>query len=158
MTEQAMRIAPIDPRQEKVVAMIDMLDHYQQSLYPAHSNHLEPISELIKPNAFFVGALEGDQLSGIGAFIVRETREARYVEIKRIYVPPRSRNRGIAKRIMAALENKAADLGFGIARLETGIHQNEAIALYKKLGYRQIGPFGSYGQDPLSIFMEKKIA
>ena len=42
-------------------------------------------------------------------------------------------------------------------RLETGIDQHEAIDLYKRLGYSEIAPFGGYTEDPLSVFMEKKI-
>jgi putative acetyltransferase len=42
-------------------------------------------------------------------------------------------------------------------RLETGIHQAEAIALYATHGFREIGPFGDYKLDPLSLFMEKRL-
>jgi putative acetyltransferase len=43
-------------------------------------------------------------------------------------------------------------------QLETGIKQPEAIALYRKFGYAERGPFGSYQPDPLSLFMEKRLA
>ena len=57
----------------------------------------------------------------------------------------------------AALEKKARQEGFGEARLETGIHQRAAIKLYEKRGYEKIEPFGSYKEDPLSVFMRKKL-
>ena len=43
-------------------------------------------------------------------------------------------------------------------RLETGIRQPEAIGLYRSAGYAEIGPFGAYRPDPLSLFMEKRLA
>jgi len=55
------------------------------------------------------------------------------------------------------LENWLVKKSIFTARLETGIHQHEAINLYKRLGYLVIAPFGDYTEDPLSVFMEKKI-
>jgi putative acetyltransferase len=56
------------------------------------------------------------------------------------------------------LENCLVEKSIFTARLETGIHQHEAIDLYKRLGYIEIATFGDYTKDPLSLFMEKKIA
>jgi putative acetyltransferase len=58
---------------------------------------------------------------------------------------------------MKELENCLVKRYVFTARLETGIHQHEAIDLYKKLGYLEIASFGDYTEDPLSVFMEKKI-
>ena len=60
-------------------------------------------------------------------------------------------------RIVKELENWLVKKSKFTARLETGIHQHEAIDLYKRLGYLVIAPFGNYTEDPLSVFMEKKI-
>jgi putative acetyltransferase len=46
--------------------------------------------------------------------------------------------------------------GRHILRLEAGIHQPEALGLYEALGYVRRGPFGDYGDDPVSVFMEKR--
>jgi putative acetyltransferase len=59
---------------------------------------------------------------------------------------------------MDALEREAAKHGVTLMRLETGIKQTEAIALYRKHGYVERGPFGAYRLDPLSLFMEKQLA
>jgi len=56
---------------------------------------------------------------------------------------------------MDFLEQHLYDAGVPVARLETGVKQPEALALYRKLGYAERGPFGAYGEDPLSVFMEK---
>jgi putative acetyltransferase len=58
---------------------------------------------------------------------------------------------------MEALEREAASLGVTLMQLETGIKQPEAIALYRKFGYAERGPFGNYQPDPLSLFMEKRL-
>jgi len=55
------------------------------------------------------------------------------------------------------LEAYAREHDIYLLRLETGIHQNEAINLYEKMGYRSIAPFGDYHEDPLSRFLEKRI-
>ena len=81
-----------------------------------------------------------------------------YAEVKRVYVPPRARGLGLARAMMARLEAEALAEGRGILRLETGIHQPEALGLYEALGYARRGPFGDYGPDPLSVFMEKPLA
>jgi putative acetyltransferase len=59
---------------------------------------------------------------------------------------------------MDYLEARLREQGIELLRLETGIHQPEAIGLYRKLGYRERGPFGAYRVDPLSVFMEKRAA
>ncbi len=48
--------------------------------------------------------------------------------------------------------------GVRLARLETGVHQHEALGLYADMGYTKRGPFGSYSDDPLSVFMEKRLS
>jgi putative acetyltransferase len=71
---------------------------------------------------------------------------------------PEARRRGIAHRLLAHLELLAAGDGRSLVRLETGIAQPEAIALYERSGFRRISPFPPYGPDPLSLFMEKALA
>jgi putative acetyltransferase len=55
------------------------------------------------------------------------------------------------------LEAVAKQNGLTALRLETGIRQPEALALYRSAGFRAIEPFGDYRPDPLSLFMEKTI-
>jgi putative acetyltransferase len=129
---------------------------YAASLYPAESNHLDSAEELSRENVYLVGALSGGVLVGMGA-VKRLVHDVEYGEIKRLFVLPDQRGKGFAKRMMQALERRLAQCRIGIARLETGIYQPEAIGLYTKLGYRVRGPFGVYKPDPLSVFMEKRI-
>ena len=80
-----------------------------------------------------------------------------YAEIKRMYVRPGFRGQGLGQAMLDHLARYAAAHGVTVLRLETGIHQREAIALYERAGFRRIPPFGPYGEDPLSRFFEKRI-
>ena len=146
-------IKPADTAHTDVIRLIEQLDDYQSSLYPPESNHLDSLDELAKPNVIFLAAYSESEICGIGSVKLIDD----YGEIKRVYVPSNQRGKGIAKAIMAKLEDHLVQKDVAYARLETGIHQKEALLLYEKLGYYRIEPFGEYKEDPLSVFMEKKL-
>jgi len=146
-------IKPVEPTRTEVIQLIEQLDEYQSCLYPPESNHLDSIDALSKSNAYFLAAYIDAEICGIGSAKLIDN----YGEIKRVYVPSIRRGQGIAKAIMQELESYLIKQAVAYARLETGIHQKEAIQLYEKLGYNRIDPFGEYKEDPLSVFMEKKL-
>ena len=77
-------------------------------------------------------------------------------EIKRMYVVPAARGRGLARILLAALEGAALDLGYDTARLDTGARQPHAQALYESAGYRTIGNFNA---NPVAAYWgEKRLA
>ena len=152
--EETISIRSADPRTPPIQKLISDLDEYQAALYPPESNHLEPVDKLVSPEYFFIAAWKGQDVLGIASF---RRVSGRYVEIKRMYVPHQNRGMGLATKLMNALEEKAIQEGYSETRLETGIHQNEALSLYQKLGYEKTEPFGSYQEDPLSVFMRKKL-
>ncbi|MDF1605997.1 GNAT family N-acetyltransferase [Nocardioides sp. YIM 152315] len=78
-------------------------------------------------------------------------------EIKRMYVAPAARGRGLARRMLAGLEASAAAHGFEVVVLETGLNQPEAIALYETSGYVPVPPFGHYRDSPLSRCYAKRL-
>jgi putative acetyltransferase len=143
------------PRQEEVIALIRQSDVLMQSLYPAESNHLVDVDSLAQHQVHFFVAREQGQALGCGAFVLGSDGQA---EMKRVFVDPVARGKGVARAIMEVMEREAARLGVTLMQLETGIKQPEAIALYRKFGYVERGPFGSYKPDPLSLFMEKLLA
>ena len=145
-------LAPVDPRVQRLVGELDQL---QTSLYPAESNHLDPIEVLESPEVTFLAAFVGDEVIGCGA---AKRMPGRYGEIKRVYVDSAARGRGVGRAIMEALEADLLAHGINFARLETGVCQPEALALYEHCGYVRISPFGDYREDPLSIFLEKRLA
>ena len=71
-------------------------------------------------------------------------------EVKRMYVVPSARGRGVARALLAHLERTAGDAGAEAVVLETGLRQPEAIALYTSSGYSEIPGFGFYRDAPLS--------
>ncbi len=145
-------IAPESPQQEEVARLIAELDAYLGTLYPAESNHPLDIAALAAPDIRFFVARRAGAVAGCGAMRVDPDG---YGEVKRMYVHPTVRGGQIGRRLLERIEEQARIEGLTVLRLETGIHQPEALALYRKLGFRERGPFGSYGPDPLSVFMEK---
>ncbi len=81
--------------------------------------------------------------------------EPNVMEVKRMYVTPEKRGKGIATKVLSALENWARDLGYQKCVLETGKRQPEAIALYTKNGYKIIPNYGQYAGIENSVCFEK---
>ena len=153
LDDTPMRLAPLDPAHPDAHALIAQSEALMSALYPSESNHFEPAENLRPPHGAFWGCWVGDQLVGCGGVKHYDG----YGEIKRLFVRDSARGRGVATQLMARLEAELTARGVGLARLETGIHQPEALALYRRLGYRERGPFGDYAPDPLSAFFEKQL-
>ena len=148
-------IALDSPNQPGVIRLLEMSDTYMASLYPAESNHLLDISQLEKPGVWFLVARNGQDIVGCASLVEADDGTA---EIKRMFVDPNARGLKLGRRLMEALEELGREKGLTAIRLETGISQPEALGLYRAFGYREIGPFGSYKEDPLSLFMEKTLS
>ncbi len=161
------QIQPVDPRDPDVSALIAQLDEYTQSLYPPESNYLDSVDELKGWRVLVLGAFDCSEageprLLGCGA--VKQSGEGTgqraftaYGELKRIFVLPEGRGKGVGTALIKALENHLLRHGVRVVRLETGIHQREALALYQRCGYRKRECFGNYQPNPHSIFMEKML-
>jgi putative acetyltransferase len=151
----AVTIALESPDQLDVIALIAELDAYQDSLYPPESRHALDLESLKQPNVLFAVARDStSQAVGCGAIVLGPE----FGEIKRIYVNPRGRGQGVAKKLLALLEARAIGADCKLLKLETGPYQPEAMALYASAGYERRGPFGDYTNDPLSVFLQKHIA
>ena len=134
--------------------LISELEAHLDPLYPKTSRHGYSVEKLIQQAvAFFVIRQDG-VLAGCGGI---ELFGNEYGEIKRMYVRPQFRGLGLARLMLDHLTAYAQEHAVSLLRLETGIHQKEAIALYEGMGFQQIPPFGSYREDPLSRFYEKRI-
>ncbi|WP_249933354.1 GNAT family N-acetyltransferase [Blastococcus sp. CCUG 61487] len=79
------------------------------------------------------------------------------VEVKRVYVDPEHRRRGLARRIMAALEASAAAAGHRSVVLNSGREQPEALALYEALGYEPVPGYGIYACAPDAVFLGRRL-
>jgi GNAT superfamily N-acetyltransferase len=81
--------------------------------------------------------------------------DGRICELKRMYVVPEARGQGVARRLLEALEDRARQLGYAVARLDTGPRQPGARHLYESAGYREIENFN--GNPVASFFGEKSL-
>ena len=134
--------------------LIGELEACLAPFYPPQSRHGYSVEKLLREQvAFFVVRSDGAPAGCGGVQIVGRD----YGELKRMYVRPRFRRLGLGKVIVDHLESHARSRGVALLRLETGIHQKEAIGLYERCGFVRIGPFGPYRDDPLSAFYEKRI-
>lgn len=147
-------ISPERPDTVDARALIIELESYLAPLYPVESRHGYSVEKLINEDvAFFIIRVNGTP-AGCGGVKLFDTD---YAEIKRMYIRSRFRGLGLAKLMLDHLAGYARDRGVTLLRLETGIHQHEAIGLYERAGFQTIPPFGEYKPDPLSRFFEKRI-
>ena len=105
-------------------------------------------------SAFLIARLSGQPV-GCAAL---QPVDAEVAEIRRMYVVPSARRRGIGRRLLVELERLAVAFGYRALRLETGARQPEAIALYGSCGFRRTEPYGRHVGDPLSICFAKTAA
>jgi putative acetyltransferase len=78
-------------------------------------------------------------------------------ELKRMYVRPAYRGRGIARHLLAALEEVALQAGYAQLQLETGTYLPAAIGLYRSSGYEPIATYGEYVRNPHSVCFAKRL-
>ena len=149
-----MKVRLESPDQPEVIRLIAELDAWQDELYPPESRHALDLASLKRPNVLFaVARLPDGGAVGCAAIVLGEE----YGEVKRMYVHPDCRGQGLAGRLFALLEASAKDRGCRLLMLETGPRQPEAIAFYERCGFSRTSPFGSYRDDPLSVFMRKAV-
>lgn len=101
-----------------------------------------------------------DQGTPVGCGALRALGDGA-AEVKRMYVVPAARGRGVARAVLAGLEAAARERGWSTLRLETGPRQPEAVGLYTRAGYRPIRAFGAYvgASDAAdSLFFERVLA
>ena len=135
-------------------ALIAELDALLEPLYPIDARYGFSVDKLIAQNVeFFVVRADG-AAAGCGGikFFGDE-----FGELKRMFVRPQFRGKGLAKMLLVHLENLARSRRVPLLRLETGVHQHDAIAMYEKFGFYRIPPFDVYTDDPISRCYEKKI-
>ncbi|MGV1895880.1 GNAT family N-acetyltransferase [Agrobacterium vitis] len=140
MTDILVRSSLQDPAAQP---LIDGLVSEYDGRYGADSRAGGALAEILRyPAAIFTPPLgdflllqrNGKTIAG-GAFMSHDDETA---ELKRIWTHPELRRQGLARKIVLALEESAAQLGYTRAYLSTGFRQPEATALYISLGYRPL--------------------
>lgn len=130
------------------------LDAELDSRYPGAPIYGIDALEFALSGGYFGIAHAGAEVIGCGAFRPFDTSS---VEIKRMFVRPAFRGRGVARRILQSLHIEARTRGYVFSVLETGKRQPEAIALYESEGYQRIELFGPYVGDPFSVCFRKTL-
>ncbi len=146
-------VAPGDPRSPDASALLRASHELHRSLYPPEQVFALSIDDLCAPEIeFFLAHLDG-KASGCAALVNKQS----YGEIKALFVDTEARGSGIGAALMATLETRARILGLQVLRLETGEELRDAGRLYARQGFSIRGPFGDYDDNPLSVFMEKRL-
>ena len=147
-------IAPEHPATPVAAALIAELDAHLTPLYPSESRHGFSVQKLRADAVAFFVIRDGDVPAGCGGIKMFGTD---YGEVKRMFVRPEFRGKGLGKAMLRHLADYARGREAGLLRLETGIYEVEAIGLYERFGFRRRTPFGEYVEDPNSIYFEKSI-
>lgn len=100
----------------------------------------------------FLVARDAGRAVGCGAIRLLEPTTA---EVKRMFVEPDLRGKGVGWAVLVALEAAANELGVRRLVLETGIYQDAAIALYRRAGFTRVDCWGEYTTSPTSVCFEK---
>jgi putative acetyltransferase len=147
-------ISPERPDTPDATALINELEEHLASLYPAASRHGFSVQKLIDQQVRFVVLRVDGQPAGCGGVMLAGKE---YAELKRMYVRPEFRGRKLGDQLIAHLAEYARGQGISLLRLETGIHQQAAIRMYKRAGFAPIPPFADYPDDPSSLCFEKPL-
>jgi GNAT superfamily N-acetyltransferase len=129
---------------DEIAVMYDGLELDGDTMPKAGHTELSP-----PQGAFLVGWIDGEPICCGGV----KRLDDRICEIKKMYVVPAARGSGVARRLLYALEDKARELGYTIARLDTGPRQRNAQGMYESEGYVAIPDFNG---NPVAVFWGEK--
>lgn len=138
--------------------LIEELETELSGLYSAEQRHGYSVQQVFQPNIlFFVARLDGE-IAGCGGIAF----ETGFAEVKRMFVRPAARGRGIGRAVLARLEHQAREKKVTRLTLETGDVLHAAIHLYERAGFTRCAPFGPYARMTpraieRSVFLEKHI-
>ncbi len=148
-------IAPAEPLAPGSLRLAAALWAELSTIYPEMTAPPFPPRDIVGDRAVFMVASLGGSAVGCGALKPFPDGPTDVAEVKRMYVAPAARGRGVARAVLEHLEDWARARGYRIARLETGARQPDAIHLYETAGYLPIPPYGQHSEDPLARCFEK---
>ena len=135
------------------VALIAEVQQEYVVRYSEPDGTLVDSAEFALPRGLFLVAYVDGTPAACGGWRAHETA----VELKRMYVAPAFRGRGLARAVLAELERTAVEAGYRRVILETGQPQPETIALYKSSGYEPVPSFGYYAEAPEAVHLGKVV-
>ena len=140
---RVMRVEVVDAHSAEARALVqtyldEIGDMFPDGLDPAQSVSAEP-DELTPPKGAFLVVRDDDGTAiGCGGVKLLDPHTA---ELKRIWLAPAARGRGLAARLLAALEQAARDLGATDGRLDTNVKFASALALFRAHGWQEVEPY-----------------
>ena len=152
MSDIVFRITPFDAPESAL--LIEEVQAEYVERYGSPDETPVDSSEFALPHGIFVVGWDICELAACGGVRITEPGLA---ELKRMYVRKQARRRGIGRLLLSRLEDEALGLGATTLRLETGLRQPEAIALYSAAGYTATEPFGFYAGHPDSRHLAKRL-
>ena len=143
-------------RQNDVVELLSLGAEHARALYPAENCFLLNVDELEEPGVdVYVARDEGGHALGMAALVPWGTA---VTELKRMFVHPEVRGRGVASALLTHIEGDARASALRQIVLETGTKHDAAQALYSRHGFVEIPQFGIYIGEPFSVCMAKMLA
>ncbi len=153
--EQDPAAEPVSARDPEVAALLDALTaELARGGYTSDETFGYSAEQLERSAVHLVGARVDGQLVGVGGL---ELQPGGVGELKRFFVRPGHRGRGVADVLITALLERAHDEGAHRVRLETGDKQRAAIAFYRRHGFVEIPRFGPYVGSATSYCMEREV-
>ncbi|WP_299649558.1 GNAT family N-acetyltransferase [uncultured Tateyamaria sp.] len=139
-----------------VTALLQRHFDLMRASSPEESCHVMQPDALLERDAALFAAREGAAVLGVGAIAVIGPEHG---ELKSMHTAAEARGRGVARHVLLALLAHARDIGLTRVSLETGTAEMFAPArtLYAAHGFTECPPFGTYREDPLSVFMTRTL-
>ncbi|GAA0380908.1 GNAT family N-acetyltransferase [Microbispora corallina] len=134
--------------------LLALVDAMTAELVPLYGLPPDAEPAPLAPDARHLLAIDGGK--AVGCCAVQPLGQG-VCELKRMYVDPAKRGKGLAVRLLERAERTALDLEAERMRLETGIRQPAAVRLYERAGYRRIPSYPPHDRDPESLCFEKTL-
>jgi GNAT superfamily N-acetyltransferase len=140
-----------------VAALVEALQQEFVVRYGARDETPVHPDDFAPPRGVFVLAWAEGAPVGCGGWRRVDGELAELGEVKRMYVVPSHRRRGLSRVVLAALESSAREAGLRRLRLETGDQQPEALSLYATSGWEPVPAFGRYACEPGAAHFGKQL-
>jgi GNAT superfamily N-acetyltransferase len=137
------------PASDLIAAMVAEMSELYGDIEGPHMPSATPADFAQPHGTFLVGYLDGEPVCAGGL----KRLDAQAAEIKRMYVVPTARRRGVARTLLRALEDAARERGYRVVRLDTGPRQPHAMELYRSAGYVDVGNFNA---NPVATYWGEK--
>jgi GNAT superfamily N-acetyltransferase len=149
-----LRFERSDPQEPPASELLAEMRIELNDVYESFSRLDNPVlrpDELREPDGAYLVGYEGDEAVAGGGL---RRLDQGVAEVKRMFVRPAARSRGVARALLEALEQTALELGYETVRLDTGPRQVHGLALYRSAGYVEVPP---YNDNPFACFWGEKV-